>query len=96
MRQLGLQGRQSQLNLNWYGGNSVQEPVVAVDLYVSSVFKKKYALKNVYGVSNLKLSSQTFNSDLVKNRGEHLSSYKCVAPKILIGLDHCHLDCPMK
>ncbi|XP_037818591.1 uncharacterized protein LOC119608296 [Lucilia sericata] len=95
VRQLGLQGRQSQLNLSWYGGKSAQEAVMVVDLHVSGVNKKrKYALKNVYGVSNLKLPSQSFNADLVKNCGVPLCSYECVAPKVLIGLDHCHLGLP--
>ncbi|XP_065363858.1 uncharacterized protein LOC135957111 [Calliphora vicina] len=95
VRQLGLHGRQSQLNLSWYGGKSAQEPVMVVDLHVSGVNKKrKYALKNVYGVSNLKLPSQSFNADLVKNHGVPLNSYECVAPKVLIGLDHCHLGLP--
>ena len=43
---------------------------MVVVLLLSGVFKKrKYLLKNIYVVSNLKLPSQTFKADLVKNCG---------------------------
>lgn len=95
VRQLGLQGRQNNLNLSWYGGKSSQEVAMVVDLHVSGANKqRKYALKNVYGVSNLKLPNQSFNADLIKKHGIPIASYSNVAPKLLIGLDHCHLGLP--
>ena len=95
VKELGLHGQQSRLNLSWYGGKSAQEPAVVVDLHISGVNKnRKYALRHVYGVTNLNLPSQSFNADLVKKHCIPVSSYDCVAPKVLIGLDHCHLGLP--
>lgn len=95
VRQLGLKGRQSNLNLSWYGGKSSQEVAMVVDLHIGGVNKqRKYALKNVYGVSNLKLPTQSFNMDSKKDYGVPIRSYNNVAPMLLIGLDHCHLGLP--
>lgn len=47
-----------------------------MDLHVSGANKqRKYALKNVYGVSNLKLPSQSFSADLIKKHGIPIASY---------------------
>ncbi|XP_073831631.1 uncharacterized protein [Musca autumnalis] len=95
VRQLGLSGRQSKLNLSWYGGKSSQESAMVVDLHVSGTSKKrKYALKNVYGVPNLKLPTQSFNMKSNKHYEVPVQPYNNVTPKLLIGLDHCHLGLP--
>ncbi|XP_073838192.1 uncharacterized protein [Musca autumnalis] len=95
VRQLGLSGRQSKLNLSWYGGKSSQESAMVVDLHVSGTSKKrKYALKNVYGVPNLKLPTQSFNMKSNKHYEVPVKPYSNVTPKMLIGLDHCHLGLP--
>ncbi|XP_073843555.1 uncharacterized protein [Musca autumnalis] len=95
VRQLGLSGRQSKLNLSWYGGKSSQESAMVVDLHVSGISKKrKYALRNVYGVPNLKLPTQSFNMKSNKHYEVPVQPYSNVTPKLLIGLDHCHLGLP--
>ncbi|XP_073820609.1 uncharacterized protein [Musca autumnalis] len=95
VRQLGLSGRQSKLNLSWYGGKSSQESAMVVDLHVSGISKKrKYALRNVYGVPNLKLPTQSFNMKSKKHYEVPVKPYSNVKPKLLIGLDHCHLGLP--
>ena len=95
VKKLGLQGHQSQLNLNWYAGKASQETATVVDMHVSGIGKqRKYALRNVYGVSNLKLPAQSFNMDLSRHPGLPIKLYNDVVPKVLIGLDHCHLGLP--
>lgn len=95
--ELGLSGRQSKLNLSWYGGKSSQESTMVVDLHVSGASKKrKYALRNVYGVPNLKLPTQNFNMKSTKHYDVPVPPYSNVTPKLLIGLDHCLWGCQMK
>ena len=95
VKQLGLQGQQSKLNLNWYAGKASQEVATVVNMHVSGVdSQRKYALRNVYGVSNLKLPAQSFNMDLSGLPGLPIKLYNDVVPKVLIGLDHCHLGLP--
>ena len=95
VRQLGLQGQQSKLNLQWYAGKASQEMASVVNMHVSGIGKqRKYALRNVYGVSNLKLPAQSFNMDLSAHRDLPIKPYNGVVPKVLIGLDHCHLGLP--
>ncbi|XP_065356291.1 uncharacterized protein LOC135950688 [Calliphora vicina] len=95
VKKLGLQGHQSQLNLNWYAGKASQETATVVDKHVSGIGKqRKYALRNVYGVSNLKLPAQSFNMDLSRHPGLLIKLYNDVVPKVLIGLDHCLLGLP--
>ncbi|XP_065361998.1 uncharacterized protein LOC135955572 [Calliphora vicina] len=95
VKKLGLQGHQSQLNLNWYAVKASQETATVVDMHVSGIGKqRKYALRNVYGVSNLKLPAQSFNMDLSRHPGLPIKLYNDVVPKVLIGLDHCHLGLP--
>lgn len=97
VRQLGLSGRQSKLNLSWYGGKSSQESAMVVDLHVSGASKKrKYALRNVYGVPNLKLPTQNFNMKSTKHYDVPVPPYSNVTSKLLIGLDHCLWGCQMK
>ncbi|XP_037825055.1 uncharacterized protein LOC119613182 [Lucilia sericata] len=66
-----------------------------VHLQVSGIGRqRKYALNNVYGVSNLKLPAQSLNMDLSDHPGLPIKLYDDVVPKVLIGLDHCHLGLP--
>ena len=95
VKQLGLTARKSSLNLSWYGGKSSQEEALVVDLHISGKEKqKKYALKNVFGVNNLRLPTQSFKIDTGKNHGVPVNSYHNAVPRLLIGLDHCHLGLP--
>ncbi|XP_036319310.1 uncharacterized protein LOC118733830 [Rhagoletis pomonella] len=98
---LGVSGQRKQLDIQWFGGRAIQEPTILVDLYVNGRgLGKKHKLRNVYGVSNLNLPTQTLlEKDLVNlkssDKFNHLLYYD-VTPKLLIGLDHCHLGLPTK
>lgn len=95
VKEMGLQSRKDKLNLQWYAGNSSQEMASVVNLHISGVGRqRKYALRNVYGVTNLKLPAQSFNMDLSEHSELPIKSYTGVVPKVLIGLDHCHLGLP--
>ncbi|XP_017479997.1 PREDICTED: uncharacterized protein LOC108369409 [Rhagoletis zephyria] len=61
--------------------------------------QKRYKLRRVYGVSNLQLPSQSLSKAELSCDDTHVSklpiqTYSQVRPKLLIGLDHCHLGLP--
>ncbi|XP_036322393.1 uncharacterized protein LOC118736407 [Rhagoletis pomonella] len=99
-QKLGLNGLKRSLNLQWYGGRATQEPTVVVDLFVSGTgMKKKHKLRNVYSVSNLNLPTQSLSEADLRSSSRHkqklpLEPYSGAVPKLLIGLDHCHLGMP--
>ncbi|XP_017483567.1 PREDICTED: uncharacterized protein LOC108372407 [Rhagoletis zephyria] len=100
IEELGLRGRTERLNLQWFGGRATQEPAVVVDLLVSGAnMQKRHKLRRVYGVSNLQLPSQSLSKADLRCHEKHLNKlavqpYAQVKPKLLIGLDHCHLGLP--
>ncbi|XP_036328016.1 uncharacterized protein LOC118740546 [Rhagoletis pomonella] len=99
-QELGLHGKQQRLSIQWVGGRSAQEPSVVVDLFINGRgMDKKHKLRNVYAVSNLQLPSQSLSradlhSDEKYLRQLPVQPYTGVMPKLLIGLDHCHLGLP--
>ncbi|XP_036321563.1 uncharacterized protein LOC118735734 [Rhagoletis pomonella] len=99
-QKLGLNGLKRSFNLQWYGGRATQEPTVVVDLFVSGTgMKKKHKLRNVYSVSNLNLPTQSLSEADLRSSSRHkqklpLEPYSGAVPKLLIGLDHCHLGIP--
>ncbi|XP_036317546.1 uncharacterized protein LOC118732523 [Rhagoletis pomonella] len=100
LQELGVHGSEQRLNLQWFGGRAAQEPAVVVDLLVSGAgMQKRYKLRRVYGVSNLQLPSQSLSKAELSCDDTHVSklpiqTYSQVRPKLLIGLDHCHLGLP--
>lgn len=92
IEELGLRGHECNLNMQWVGGRQVQEPTVLVNVLVSGTGKKqRHLLRNVYGIANLNLPTQSLNETDLWNLGElKLQPYVDAEPKLLIGLDHCH------
>ena len=99
LQELGLTGKQSQLDIQWFGGITSIEMSTVVNVCISGDNNKKYLLKDVYGVTNLNLPMQTLGADDI--RGLNMSNaniklYNNAIPKILIGLDNCQLGLPVE
>ncbi|XP_017471852.1 PREDICTED: uncharacterized protein LOC108363101 [Rhagoletis zephyria] len=96
LEELGVSGQRKQLDIQWFGGRTIQEPTVLVDLYVNGRgLRKRHKLRNIHGVNNLNLPTQTLSEKDLQNLKLDSkftpSFYSNVKPKLLIGLDHCHL-----
>ncbi|XP_017471640.1 PREDICTED: uncharacterized protein LOC108362979 [Rhagoletis zephyria] len=95
--ELDLRGQQHNLNVQWFGGHSVQEPATLVDLYISGAgMTKKHKMQNVYAVKNLQLPSQSLSpTDLLcgdkRVRQLPVQPQPGAVPRILTGIDNCHL-----
>ncbi|XP_036217946.2 uncharacterized protein [Bactrocera oleae] len=100
VRDLGMRGCEQHLNVQWFGGHAAQESTFVVDLLISGAgMQKQHKLRNVYAVSNLQLPLQSLSKDDLDHNFKHISrlpvqSYAQVRPRLLIGLDHCHLGLP--
>ncbi|XP_069967481.1 uncharacterized protein [Bactrocera oleae] len=100
VRDLGMRGCEQHLNVQWFGGHAAQESTFVVDLLISGAgMQKQHKLRNVYAVSNLQLPLQSLSKDDLDHNFKHISrlpvqSYTQVRPRLLIGLDHCHLGLP--
>ncbi|XP_054091903.1 uncharacterized protein LOC105220591 [Zeugodacus cucurbitae] len=101
VRDLGMRGSEQSLNVQWFGGHVAQESTFVVDLFISGAgMQKQHKLRNVYVVSNLQLPVQSLNRNDLGHECGHISQlpvqpYAQVRPKLLIGLDHCHLGLPL-
>ncbi|XP_036347651.1 uncharacterized protein LOC118757028 [Rhagoletis pomonella] len=100
LHELGLHGKEHRLNLQWFGGRAAKEPAVVVDMCVTGAdLQKRHKLRNVYGVSNLQLPSQSLSKTELRCQDTQIRKlpvqpYKQVTPRLLIGLDHCLLGLP--
>ncbi|XP_049304973.1 uncharacterized protein LOC125776523 [Bactrocera dorsalis] len=100
VRELEMHGSEQSLNIQWFGGRAAQESTFVVDLFISGAgMQKQHKLRNVYAVSNLQLPVQSLSRDDLGHEYRHVSQlpvqpYAEVRPKLLIGLDHCHLGLP--
>ncbi|XP_067625507.1 uncharacterized protein [Eurosta solidaginis] len=99
VRELGIQGRKQSLNIQWFGGRTVEELTMVVDLLISGAgMEHKHNFRSVFAVSNLQLPLQSVSKDDLKSNVQrcHLPvrPYNEVRPKLLTGLDHCHLGLP--
>lgn len=96
-KELDLRGRPNSLNVQWFGGHSVQEQTTIVCLFISgSGMNKRHKLQNVYAVKNLQLPSQSLSkTDLLwddeRVRQLPVRPHSGVVPRLLIGIDNCHL-----
>ncbi|XP_036346710.1 uncharacterized protein LOC118756026 [Rhagoletis pomonella] len=96
-KELDLQGRPHSLHVQWFGGHAVQEPATLVDLHISGAgMKKRHSLQRVHAVRNLQLPTQSLSrSDLILDDKEarHLpmQPHSGATPRLLIGIDNCHL-----
>ncbi|XP_073819921.1 uncharacterized protein [Musca autumnalis] len=97
---IGVRGKNTSLNIQWFGGRSAREPVTSFNIKVSGAEKKScQLLKNVYAVSNLNLPMQSLGQDEIlsvfKNwKHPPVKPYSNIVPKLLIGLDHTPLGLP--
>lgn len=97
---IGVRGKNSSLNIQWFGGRSAREPVISFNMKVSGANKKScHLLKNVYAVSNLNLPMQSLTQQEIEMGFKNLPNlpvkpYTNVVPKMLIGLDHAFLGLP--
>ncbi|XP_067634502.1 uncharacterized protein [Eurosta solidaginis] len=97
--ELGVGGKQCELNVQWFGGRTTQEMASLVELKISGKgMSKRHKLRHIYAVSNLNLPTQSLRACDVAKIKEifHIEpqSYNNATPKILIGLDNCHLGLP--
>ncbi|XP_036335546.1 uncharacterized protein LOC118745966 [Rhagoletis pomonella] len=98
--ELGLRGEHQKLNVQWFGGHKAQEPSKVVSVLVSGTgMKKKHKLSNVFSVCNLSLPSQSLSKTDIRSHIKHMKHlpllpYSGASPRLLIGLDHCHLGIP--
>ncbi|XP_067626860.1 uncharacterized protein [Eurosta solidaginis] len=97
VKELNLVGRSYSLNVQWFGGHSVQEPATLVELQISGAgMNKKHKLRQVHAVRNLKLPTQSLSwSDLEMDEKEASQMpeqpHSGATPRLLIGIDNCHL-----
>ncbi|XP_044573974.1 uncharacterized protein LOC123258162 [Drosophila ananassae] len=100
-RDLGVQGEQRQLNIQWFGGSGSRDPTNLVSLEISGAGKPtRHPLRNVYAVSSLSLPMQTLCrrdvQGVLKDSRLPMKPYCNGVPKLLIGLDHGHLGLPLR
>ncbi|XP_036325128.1 uncharacterized protein LOC118738311 [Rhagoletis pomonella] len=97
--ELGVKDHQHMLSLQWYGGKTEQQPATVVNLQISGTGKsKRFNLRHVYPVPDLDLPMQSLSNHDLRGASEYLrkvpNTFSIVKPKLLIGLDHCHLGLP--
>ncbi|XP_067628473.1 uncharacterized protein [Eurosta solidaginis] len=100
VEELGLKGEARSLNVQWFGGHKAHQPASVVSMLVSGCgINKKHTLRHVYSVRDLNLPCQTLSDTDICQSISHkrflpLVPYNGATPKLLIGLDHCHLGLP--
>ncbi|XP_017461425.1 PREDICTED: uncharacterized protein LOC108354765, partial [Rhagoletis zephyria] len=99
VQELGLRGHQRKLHVQWFGGRAAEKLSQVVNLFISGTgMEKRHHLRNVHSVSNLCLPSQSVSKEDLKSlthmRQLPLDPYSGAVPKLLLGLDHCHLGLP--
>ncbi|XP_055846083.1 uncharacterized protein LOC129912027 [Episyrphus balteatus] len=91
--ELGLDGHEEMLTLQWTKGVSRSEESIRTNLAVSGVQNnKRHFLKNVYTVKGLELPVQSIDTSKLKEKYPHLRGLPLTdlvdaKPKILVGLD---------
>lgn len=95
---LGLKGLKENLTLQWFGNTSVTELSSCVDMQISGIssYSKKFPLKNVRTVKDLKLPTQTLSIGELHTKYRHrknlpIQGYELATPELLVGLDNAHL-----
>ncbi|XP_053685635.1 uncharacterized protein LOC128735162 [Sabethes cyaneus] len=98
LSELGLSGESYPLCLGWTADHQRQEVgSVKLALEVSGIHDTKpYWIPKVHTVQSLALPRQTLEMDKLVSRYNHLrdlpcDSYHNVRPRLLIGIDNCHL-----
>ncbi|XP_055522480.1 uncharacterized protein LOC129716671 [Wyeomyia smithii] len=104
VKELNLEGMPSPLCLNWTGGQQREErESVRLTLKISGLENhcKKFVLPKVHTVRTLSLPLQSISvQDLSRQyaylKGLPVNSYDSVSPRILIGIDNCHVGNALK
>ncbi|XP_058447516.1 uncharacterized protein LOC131427935 [Malaya genurostris] len=98
LSELGIQGEAHPLCLGWTSDHQRQEPKsVKLSLQISGVHDSKlYTIPKVHTVQSLALPRQSLALNDLTRRYKHLrsipvDSYRDATPRILIGMDNCHL-----
>lgn len=100
---LGLDGPARLMDLQWIGSHTTSTPSKMVSLAITGAARgcARFNLVDVCTVRHLDLPTQSVVLSLSDARHEHLrglpiATYENATPKILIGLDHCHLGAATK
>ncbi|XP_037813254.1 uncharacterized protein LOC119604600 [Lucilia sericata] len=100
-KEIGLNGKQEKLKLQWLNGHCSSEQTEIVDLSISGLPEEniKYQISEVYLVKNLELPTQSFNLNDI-NYQSHLNdlpitSYSKIKPQMIISLTHAFLTVPV-
>ncbi|XP_053691700.1 uncharacterized protein LOC128740196 [Sabethes cyaneus] len=105
LKELQLEGTPNPLCLNWTGGQQREErESVRLQLEISGGSRnrcKKYVLPKVHTVRTLALPSQSVAIPDLSSRYQYLQglpicSYDSVSPRLLIGIDNCHVGHALK
>lgn len=102
VKQLGVDGEEQPLCLNWTGNMSrVEEKSRTVCLSLSHENQRPYELRNVRTVKELTLPSQSLDVSWLSSKYPHLrgipvQSYETAVPRLLVGIDNIRLTVPLK
>uniref|UniRef100_A0A182NAQ7 MOSC_N domain-containing protein n=1 Tax=Anopheles dirus TaxID=7168 RepID=A0A182NAQ7_9DIPT len=102
--ELGLDGQPHPLCIRWTGETQREEKEsVQVQLSISSVDNKErlFTLPKVHSIQKLSLPHQSFSAEQMRENHDHLKnlplkSYTNASPRLLIGIDNCHLVQPLQ
>ncbi|XP_037931719.1 uncharacterized protein LOC119666509 [Teleopsis dalmanni] len=102
--ELGNDGIQDALCINWTGNISRQEnnsKRLNLQISANAPQAKKFPLKNVRTVSNLRMSAESFAADKIKQGYPHLdglplASYTNAVPMLIIGVNNPNLISALK
>lgn len=101
--ELNLDGPTREMSLTWIGNHSTTTLTKSVALTINGVGgnRARYDMSDVRTVRGLSLPTQSVVLAANDVRHQHLrglpiSTYRHAAPKLLIGLDHCHLGAATK
>ncbi|XP_036319927.1 uncharacterized protein LOC118734312 [Rhagoletis pomonella] len=100
LKELGINGKEYNLNMQWFGGRTAQEAATVVNLEISGKgLRKRHRLRRVFVLPNLNLPVQSLDSNdlrgLVSRELPNMPTpFSNATPMVLIGLDHCRLGLP--
>ncbi|XP_038106476.1 uncharacterized protein LOC119766148 [Culex quinquefasciatus] len=101
--QIQLVGKSQPIIVKWTAGMTrTEKGSKCVTVSIAGLnSNKKFSLKNVHTVEQLKLPEQTLEYSAIAAKYQHLkdlpvADYRSGAPKILIGLKHLHVYAPLE